>query len=106
MEMNNSKKAQALKSLLRNDVIQMEDCYTVLDQTEILKNNYVDYMITEPVNVDEELKRLPNTDFDLCAALMTMLMREDYFSNGSFRRRVAKGQVTQVIEKLISMLDN
>ncbi|MBQ7573201.1 MAG: hypothetical protein IJT23_02990 [Clostridia bacterium] len=43
--MNNSEKAQALKSLLRNDVIHMEDCYTVLEQTEILKNNYVGYVI-------------------------------------------------------------
>ena len=38
--MNNSEKAQALKSLFRNDVIRIADYYIVLDQTEILKNNY------------------------------------------------------------------
>ena len=43
--MNNSEKVQALKSLLRNDVIQTEDYHTVLEQTEILKHNYVDYVI-------------------------------------------------------------
>ena len=44
-----------------------------------------DDMITEPINCSEELKRVFNADYDLCAALLTMVLREDHFSCGSFK---------------------
>ena len=31
-----------------------------------MKLNYRDYMITEPINCSEELKRFFNADYDLC----------------------------------------
>ena len=45
-----------------------------------LKNNYGDYMIAEPIDCDEELERIPKVDYELCTALLTMLLREDHFS--------------------------
>ena len=36
-------------------------------------------MTTEPINCNEELKRLESADYDLCSALLTMLLREDHF---------------------------
>ena len=62
-----------------------------------LKNNYGDYMITEPIDCNEELKRVPGADYELCTALLTMLLRENHFSNGSFDRRFADGQVLPVL---------
>ena len=58
-----------------------------------LKTNYGNYMITEPIDCNEELKRVPGADYELCTALLTMLLREDHFSNGSFEWRFADGQV-------------
>ena len=45
-----------------------------------LKNNYGDYMITEPIDCDEELERIPKADYELCTALLTMLLRVVLFN--------------------------
>ena len=65
-----------------------------------LKTNYGDYMITEPIDCDEELERISGADYELCTALLTMLLREDHFSNGSFDRRFADGQVLPVLVRM------
>lgn len=78
-----------------------ENLYTDLLKTMgDLKTNYGDYMITEPIDCNEELKRVSGADYDLCTALLTMLLREDHFSNGSFDRRFADGQVLPVLERM------
>lgn len=69
-----------------------------------LKNNYGDYMITEPIDCDEELERISKADYELCTALLTMLLRENHFSNGSFERRFAEGQVLPVLVRMKHVL--
>ena len=78
------------------EIIEKKDPYIGLYAELLLsmgdmKLNYRDYMITEPINCSEELKRVFNADYDLCAALLTMVLREDHFSNGSFKRRFTAG---------------
>ena len=80
--------------------------YDLLERMGDLKKNYWDYMSTEPVNCDIELKRLPEADYDLCAALLTMLLREDYFSNGALRERYEAGQVDAILHRMIVLLDS
>ncbi|MCR5106116.1 MAG: hypothetical protein K6B68_16925 [Eubacterium sp.] len=62
----------------------MED----LEKMGDLKTDYADYMTSGPIDCDEESKRLPDADYDLCSELLTMLLREDNFDNGSFERRM------------------
>lgn len=82
-----------------------ENLYAALLKTMgDLKTNYGDFMITEPINCNEELKRVPDADYDLCTALLTMLLREDHFSNGSFERRFAEGQVLPVLVRMKDVL--
>lgn len=82
-----------------------EDLYADLLKTMgDLKNNYGDYMITEPIDCNEELKRVPGADYELCTALLTMLLRENHFSNGSFGRRFADGQVLPVLVRMKDVL--
>ena len=69
-----------------------------------LKNNYGDYMLTEPIDCDEELERIPKADYELCTALLTMLRRENHFSNGSFEWRFAEGQVLPVLVRMKHVL--
>jgi hypothetical protein len=78
--------------------------YDTLEQMGDLKTNYTDYMLTAPVDVDYELRRLPGANYDLLCALFTMILREDYFSNGSFRKRYGKGQVQEIIQRMVSLL--
>ena len=82
-----------------------EDLYADLLKTMgDLKNNYGDYMITEPLDCNEELKRIPGADYELCTALLSMMLKEDHFSNGSFDRRFEDGQVLPVLERMKDVL--
>ena len=79
--------------------------YAMLDQLGDLKSNYGEYMITEPINCDEELKRLHEADYELCTAFLTMLLREDHFCNGSLVERLENGQVDAILKQMIRKLE-
>lgn len=79
--------------------------YDLLEKIDGMKTNYTEYMTTAPVCCDEELKRLPTADYNLCCALLTMLLREDYFmQNGQFDERYEKGDVGRIIDRMIAVL--
>ena len=61
-------------------------------------------MTTSPIDCDKELERLSNADYDLCTALLTMLLREDHFANGSFIERYESGSVNAILNKMIDLL--
>ena len=81
-----------------------DEYYYLLDKLGDMKYNYWDYMTSEPINCNEELKRLSSADFELCTALLTMLLREDHFCNGAFERRYAEGEVTAILKKMVATL--
>lgn len=78
--------------------------YRLLEDLGDLKKNYSDYMTTEPINIDEELGRVPEADYELCTALLTALLREDHFSNGSLQRRLQTGEVNMILERMLAVL--
>lgn len=80
--MSNDNKKIQLKYLLEER--RVEEFYRILESTGDLKSNYSDYLITGLINCDEELERVDSADYELCAALLTMLLREDHFCNGTF----------------------
>ena len=102
--MNNYDKISLFEQLNRNNVLELEIFYEVLEQCGALKTNYQEYMTTAPINCDEELLRVSTADYELCCALLTMLLREDHFSNGSFDRRQRHGQVKPIIQRIIFLL--
>ena len=101
--MNDSEKRKIIENLL--DCGQYEECvYRNLEVMGDLNTKYYDYMTTEPINCDEELQRLPNADYELCTALLTMLLREDHFCNGSFEVRCQSGQVKMILDRMLELL--
>ena len=76
------RKTEKLKKiqLLLNQKNQFEELLAV---TGDWKSNYTDYLITEPINFVEELKRVPEADYELCTALLTMLVKEEIPENAS-----------------------
>lgn len=84
--------------------LDIEFVYEVLEKCDALKKNYQDYMISEPVDCDQELERLNDADYDLCCALLTMLLREDHFCNGMFQHRQRSEQVKMVVERILIIL--
>ena len=102
--MENHDKISLFERLNHNKILELELFYEVLKRCDALKTNYREYMTTAPINCDEELLRLETADYELCCALLTMLLREDYFCNGSFDRRQRRGQVKPIIERIINLL--
>ena len=78
--------------------------YKLLEDLGDLKKNYSDYMTTDTINIDEELDRVPEADYELCTALLTALLREDHFNNGSFQRRQRAGEVNMILERMLAVL--
>ena len=78
--------------------------HDLLEHIGDLKSNYYDYMSTAPINCDVELERLPDADYDLCTALLTMLLREDHFSNGALHERYEAGQVDAILRRMLALL--
>ena len=102
--MKNYDKISLLEQLNCNQILKVEIFYKTLEECNALKTNYHDYMTTAPIDCDEELLRLPTADYELCCALITMLLREDHFNNGSFDRRQRRGHVKPIIERMIYLL--
>ena len=103
--MNNQDKIKAIQAVLSHPGTESV-YYDLLEQLGDLKVNYSDYMVTEPINCNEELQRVPTADYELCTALLTALLREDPFSNGSFARRKQAGQVDSLLERMVETLQD
>ena len=102
--MTNSEKILAIQFAIDHPNTE-ELYYDLLERMGDLKRNYWDYMSTEPINCDVELQRLREADYDLCAALLTMLLREDHFPNGALRERYEAGQIDAILHRMISLLE-
>lgn len=102
--MNNIEKADILREFIEHQIVN-DRLYDALEQIEAIKYDYGNYMITAPINCDEELQRVPTADYDLVCAIITMLFREDHFSNGSLMERHRNGQVVPVLERLLKLLE-
>ena len=100
--MNNEDKCKELQRL--KESISESDYYDTLEKMGDMKYNYGDYLITEPIDCDMELARLKDADYELCCVLLTMLLREDHFNNGSFENRCRKGQVKPILDKMLTLL--
>ena len=99
-------KVKCLKELCNKGVLRESIYNEVLEKCDVIKLHYHDYMTTAPIDCDKELLRLSSADYDLCCALITMLLREDHFINGSFERRQHQGQVQPIIERILGFLTN
>lgn len=100
----NQKIDNVLAQLLNYDHGHFGRYYDQLNALDLIKFDYGSYLITEPVDIDVELRRGLDADFDLCCALLTMLFREDYFDNGSFERRVDRGDVRLIVERMRDLI--
>jgi len=104
--MTNSEKIEYLKQQPKNNVCLPDYYQDMLYLFGDIKKNYADYMVTEPIDCNTELKRLVSADYDLCCALLTMLLRADHFAQyGCFESHVKNGDVPQIIRRMIKNLE-
>ena len=91
------KKISIYSELKQTETYREESYYKALETAGDMKYHYHDFS-TEDLNCDREIMRLQNADYDICCALLTMLLREDRFCNGSFEERYRRGQVLPILE--------
>ena len=104
--MINKEKIQFLKAEPPKSCCLVDYYQELLEKVGSIQYHYGDYMTTEPINCDEELKRIASADWDLCCALLTMLFCEDHFAQyGSFDKRCEKGDVQRIIDRMIFLLE-
>lgn len=103
--MQTSQKIALLQTLSSDRILHADLFYDILEECGDLKFNYYDYATTHPIDCRQELRRLPTADYDTCCALLTMLLREDHFSNGSFGERQRNGEVKPIVDRMISLLE-
>ena len=104
--MTNKEKLQLLKAVPPKPCCLADYYYKLLENMCSMKYDYGDYMTTDPINCDEELKRTSTADWDLCCALLTMLLREDHFAQyGCFDNRFKNGDVQRIIDRMVFLLE-
>ena len=96
--MKSADKIKVIEEFISNPNINR--LYETLEKIDLIKYNYSEYMTTAPINCDEELRRVPNAECEVVSAIMTMLLREDHFSNGALEERHRNGQVIPAVEAL------
>lgn len=68
-----------------------------MEQLGIYKKNCNDYLVTEPVDIRKELERIPEADYELCSALLSVLVRQaDFLSY--------LAEIRQTIDRMIFLL--
>ena len=103
--MSNIEKAKMIQSVMNRPNSETV-YYDLLENMGDLKTNYHDYMTTAPIDCDTELLRLSTADYDLCSALLTMLLREDHFSNGTLEFRRQAGQLDTILHRMVCLLES
>lgn len=103
--MTKSQKVALLRTLSSDRILRAELFYDILEECGDLKFNYHDYTTTRPIDCKQELLRLPTADYDTCCALLTMLLRENHFSNGVFDERQQNGEVRPIVDRMVTLLE-
>ena len=48
---------------------------------------------------------MANADYELCTALLTAILREDHFSNGSFEHRQRASLADEILKRMVAELN-
>lgn len=107
--MNKADKIKAIQKTIQEaekrpgDEVLLQD---LLDKMEDIQRNYQDYLTTG--DLDIELQRIPEADYELCTALLTAILREGYHSMfyNTIRQRAQAGQIRALLERMVETLQN
>jgi len=104
--MTNEEKIKILKRM-KPELMNVYGVTQTFQNTGDYKDNYEDYMKSSTsINVDDELQRLDTADYDLACAIFTAVLREGYFCGEKmFQKRVKRGEVNAIIQRMITLLE-
>lgn len=93
-----------LNDLLKKEYITDTELYDFIYDNNLVVANYGEYSSTHLISVDRELSKIDSADFELCCVLITMILREDHFNNGSYDRRFEEGYVKRILDRMNSII--
>ena len=88
---------QALDVLLEAKEIDIDLCRDVLAPAGLLVSDYRDFMISEPMIVEQELQRLADSDFELSRALLTLVVLTAEKAPEAFAQRLESGMFHRIL---------
>ena len=97
--MDNKKKCEILRAVRESEYAITY--YKALESFGDLKQNYGDYMISEPIDYASEFKRIPDADYELCCALLSMILCED----DPLLKLSHPEEVRQIVDRMIELLE-
>ena len=97
--MDNKKKCEILRAARESEYAITY--YKALESLGDLKQNYGDYMISEPIDYASELKRIPEADYELCCALLSMILCED----DPLLKLSHPEEVRRIVDRMIELLE-
>ncbi|MEG1754425.1 MAG: hypothetical protein RR234_10985, partial [Christensenella sp.] len=62
--------------------------------------------LSTPLDVNTELKRLPNADLNMCFAFLTMLLNENFFNNTAWDKLIKDGTVNAVLDRITEIIQH
>lgn len=60
---------------------------------------------TLPIDPEYELQSLENADMEKCGALLSMLLREDYWFENAFDERLIQGWPQKIVQRMITLAE-
>ena len=91
-----------LTNLIEYHPLRMEDYYSSLKTLGLLLINDQKYFTT-PIDPEAELSKLESADMEMCGALLTMLLREDYWFENAFDERLKQGWPQKIVRRMIRL---
>ena len=98
--MNNKKKCDILRAARESEYAITY--YKALEVFGDLKKNYGDYMISETIDYATEFERIPEADYELCCAILSMILCE----RNPLLKLSHPEVVRMIVDRMIELLEN
>ena len=89
-----------IKDLKRGLIDSESDFLETLYRADLMDRDYASNLTTSPIHIGDEMEKLDDADFVVTRAILTAMLREDHFTNGSLITRIENGDLLRVLEKL------
>lgn len=94
-----------LKNLADYHPMRQSAYLAVLRMNDLILIDDEKYFGAGKIDADAQLSGLDLCGFEQCAALLTMLLREDYWFDHSFDMRLKQGWPQKIVARMIRLLE-
>ncbi|MGM0395682.1 MAG: DUF6508 domain-containing protein, partial [Bacillota bacterium] len=89
-----------IKVLKESFIDSESDFLETVYRADLMDRDYASNLTTKPIHIEEEMKKIDDADYVISRAILTAILREDHFTNGSLIERIENGDLLRVLKKL------